>query len=110
MFEHYSIPLENEPSLTVKTKPLDNIAVENMEQALERSKTLKSVQTSRASSSGAQEMEVPSFEDDEDLGDKSEIQELKNQIANISLRQDKLYNESCEWRNQFNENLHSLST
>ena len=41
MFEHYSVPLENEPSLAVKTKPLDNIALEKIEQALERSKTLK---------------------------------------------------------------------
>ena len=43
LFEHYSVPLENKPSLTVKSKYLDSVAINKMEQALERAKSLKNI-------------------------------------------------------------------
>ena len=78
--------LENEPSLTVKSKPLDSVAIDKMEQALERAKSLKNIQTSKASTSGAQEREEESSkEEDEDQVNKGAIEELTNQISDIQL-------------------------
>ena len=82
-----------------------------MEQALERAKSLKNIQTSKASTSGAQEREEESSEEeDEDQVNKGATEELKNQISDIQLRQEELHKQSYEWRNEFTENLNSLST
>ena len=66
LFEHYSVPLEDEPSLTVKSKPIDSVVIDKMEQALERVKRLKNIKTSKASTSGAQEREEESLEEEDE--------------------------------------------
>ena len=82
-----------------------------MEQAFERAKSLKNIKTLKASTSRAQEREEESSKkDDKDQVNKGAIEELRTQISNIQLRQEELYKQSFEWRNEFIENLNSLST
>ena len=92
-------PLGNEPRLVVKSKPLDCVTIDKMEQALERSKRLKSLNTSMASTSGAQtrdEEKESSSEEDEVDETKEEIEALRKEIADIKLRQEGNFKATCD--------------
>ena len=92
LFDHYSVPLTNQPDLVVKSKPLGASVVEKMEQAFERVKTLKSA---RPSSFQAPAPEESSSEDsDEEKVSKEHFDSLQKQIDSISTRLDEYHIES----------------
>ena len=90
LFEHFDIPLSNQPDLVVKAKPLGETVVAKMEQAFERAKALKSV---RPSTSQAPE-ESNSEESEEDRVSKEQVEVLQKQIESISTRLDEYHIES----------------
>ena len=61
LFEHFDVPLSNQPDLVVKVKPLGATVVAKMEQAFERAKALKNVRPS-----SSQALEESSSEDSEE--------------------------------------------
>ena len=82
LFIHYNVPLESESSLPIRTKLIDSVAIEKMERALERSKTLKSVQPS---SSQAPTLEEESSEESDDGGvSKEQFETLRNELNSLS--------------------------
>ena len=115
-FEHFDVSLTNEPFLEVKSKHLDSIAIEKMELALERAKTHMSMKskTSHGSSSNVQieedddEISREEEKEHEDQRESVQCANLQAQIANNHLRQEQLYKQSCDWRNEFNENFNLL--
>ena len=82
LFIHFVVPLENEPNLPIRTHPIDNVARERMEKAMQRANALKSV---RPSSSSSQIPQIESFEEEEE--DKEEIENLRKE-KEIKLRQE----------------------
>ena len=86
LFEHFNVPLSNEPSLLVRTKNLDSVAIEKMEQALERTKTLKSMKSSHGASLKRPEEIEESSEEKEDQQNKEQIDNFRSQIADIKLQ------------------------
>ena len=64
LFDHFSVPLQKEPSLVEKTKSLDSVAIEKMEQALERVKSLKTMKSSHGESSKQPKEESSEEEED----------------------------------------------
>ena len=98
LFIHYDVPLTNEPSLPIRTKPLDNVAIEKMELTLERSRRVKTLSTSTASTSGAQGRDE--HEDtlvEEDDATKEDIEALRKKIVDIKLRQEEHFMANCDW-------------
>ena len=92
LFEHYNIPLSNQPDLAVKVKPLGASVVAKMEQAFERAKALKSVRPS--SSQAPAPKESSSEESDEERVSKNQFDSLQKQIDSMSTRLDEYHIES----------------
>ena len=84
LFIHFNVPLDNEPSLPIRTHPIDSITIDRMEKALERANALKSV---CPSSSSSQVPQVESSEEEEEDNNKEEIEKLRKEIEEIKLRQ-----------------------
>ena len=93
LFEHYNVPLSNQPDLAVKAKPLRAFVVAKMEQTFECAKALKSV---RPSSSHAPAPEESSSErSDEERVSRDQFDSLHKQIDSISTRLDEYNIESA---------------
>ena len=78
-----------------------------MEQALERAKTIKSMKSSHGSSSKMpiEEQTEESSEEEEDQQNKEQIDTLRSQIADIQLRRNSFFKQSCDWRDKFAQNM-----
>ena len=86
LFIHYDVPLTNKPSLSIRTKPLDNVAIEKMELALERSRRFNTLGTSTTSTPGAQGREEhEDTSEEEDDTTKEDIEALRKEIIDIKL-------------------------
>ena len=111
LFEHIEKPLSSEPSLRIKTKNLDLASIEKMDQTLERTKAIKNLKSSQATSSAPMEEEDDdSSKEEEGNATKEQIETLQFEIANISLRQEQLYKQSYDWKYGFTETLNTIST
>ena len=104
LFEHFDVPLSNQPDLAVKAKPLGATVVAKMELAFERAKALKNV---RLSSSQASE-ESSSEESEEDSVSREQVESLQKQIKSVSTRLDEYHIESSRRSTEIERKMDDL--
>ena len=109
LFIHYDIPLTHEPSLPVRTKPLDLVTINKMEQASGRART------SGPSSSSAPAQEAESSDEDQEGPLKEDLDDLRKKVEAKQIEQTRQFvgivdwqYRTTQWQGQMQEMLYKI--